>query len=78
MELLEVQKKIGEDKLKEYVGKTLRILVDGPGKSGEDYVTGRTEQNFIVDLKGPADLIGNFVDVRITKALNWALLGELL
>ena len=77
-ELLALQRTIGEEVLKEYVGKTLRILVDGTGKSGEGYLTGRTDQFLIVDFPGDRSLIGQFVTVKITKALNWALLGELV
>lgn len=77
-ELLALQRTIGEEVLKEYVGKTLRILVDGTGKSGEGYLTGRTDQFLIVDFPGDRSLIGQFVTVKIIKALNWALLGELV
>lgn len=77
-QLLALQRTIGEEVLSEYVGKTLRILVDGTGKSGEGYLTGRTDQYLIVDFPGDSALIGQFVNVKITKALNWALLGELV
>ncbi len=77
-QLLALQRIIGEEVLQEYVGKTLRILVDGTGKSGEGYLTGRTDQFLIVDFPGDRSLIGQFVTVKITKALNWALLGELV
>lgn len=77
-QLLALQRTIGEEVLSEYVGKTLRILVDGTGKSGEGYLTGRTDQFLIVDFPGDSALIGQFVTVKITKALNWALLGELV
>lgn len=77
-QLLALQRTIGEEVLQEYVGKTLRILVDGTGKSGEGYLTGRTDQYLIVDFPGDSALIGQFVTVKITKALNWALLGELV
>ena len=77
-QLLALQRTIGEEVLQEYVGKTLRILVDGTGKSGEGYLTGRTDQFLIVDFPGDSALIGQFVTVKITKALNWALLGELV
>lgn len=77
-QLLALQRTIGEEVLQEYVGKTLRILVDGAGKFGEGYLTGRTDQYLIVDFPGDSALIGQFVKVKITKALNWALLGELV
>lgn len=77
--LLDLQKEIGQDKYDKYVGKTLRVLVDGIGKTGDGYLTGRTENYVIVDFKADPekDLMGQFVNVKITKALNWALLGEI-
>jgi tRNA-2-methylthio-N6-dimethylallyladenosine synthase len=76
-ELLEVQKEIGCNRYDRYVGKTVRVLVDGEGKTGPGYLTGRTNQFIIVDFPGKPEWIGHFVDVTITKALNWALLGEI-
>lgn len=78
MELLATQKKIGIEKYKECIGKTFTLLVDGEGKTGSEYLTGRNEFYMIVDFVGDKSLIGKFVDVKITKALNWALLGELV
>ena len=76
-ELLAVQEKIGEGKYQALVGKTLRVLPEGPGKTGEGYLTGRSDSNVIVDFPGEDSLIGKFVNVTITKALNWAVHGEL-
>ena len=76
-ELLAVQEKIGEERYRALVGKTLRVLPEGPGKTGEGYLTGRSDSNVIVDFPGEESLIGKFVNVTITKALNWAVLGEL-
>lgn len=75
-ELLATQREIGKEKYKKCIGKTYRILVDGEGKTGAEYLTGRNEFYMIVDFVGDKSLIGQFVDVKITKALNWALLGE--
>lgn len=76
-ELLDVQGKSGEDAYKAYVGRTLRVLCEGRGRTDEMLLTGKSRQNIIVDFNGNDSLIGQFVDVKITKALNWALLGEI-
>ncbi len=76
-ELLEVQGKSGEEAYKSYVGQTLRVLCEGRGRTDEKMLTGKSRQNIIVDFNGNDSLIGQFVDVKITKALNWALLGEI-
>lgn len=58
------------------VGKTVRVLAEGPGRTGDGTLTGRTDSNAVVDFKAPAELVGSFVTVHITKALSWAVLGE--
>ncbi len=75
-ELLHVQEEIGQAQYNRLVGKTCRVLVDGEGRDGEGYVTGRTESNIIVNLPGGKELIGQFVDVAVEKALNWAVFGH--
>ncbi|MEG2429411.1 MAG: MiaB/RimO family radical SAM methylthiotransferase, partial [Oscillospiraceae bacterium] len=77
-ELLQTQKEIGKEKYKNCVGNTYRVLVDGEGKTGKEYMTGRTDGYMIIDFIGEKDLVGKFVDVKVTKALNWALIGEIV
>lgn len=75
--LLDVQKEIGQNRYDAYVGKTVRVLAEGEGKTGQDYLTGRTDNFIIVDFKAGKEHVGQFVNVNITRALNWALLGEI-
>lgn len=76
-ELLEVQQEVGGNAYKGYVGQVMRVLCDGRGRTRDGCLTGKTRQNVIVDFDGGEELIGQFVDVEITDALNWALLGKL-
>lgn len=76
-ELLAVQKQIGIQKYKDCVGKTYKVLVDGEGKTGTEYMTGRNEGYMIIDFEGDKSLEGQFVEVLVTEALNWALLGRI-
>ena len=69
---------MGGDAYKGYIGKTMRVLVEGPGRTRDGCLTGKTWQNVIVDFDGDSSLIGSFVDVEITDALNWALLGKIV
>ena len=75
-ELLKKQEVIGKKLLASYVGETYRVLVEGEGKTGENYLTGRTESNVIVDFIGDKSLIGEFVYVNITKSSNFMLVGD--
>lgn len=76
-ELLEVQQEVGENAYRGYVGKVMRVLCEGVGRTRDGCLTGKTRQNVIVDFDGGEELIGQFVDVEITDALNWALLGKI-
>ncbi|KTF14736.1 tRNA (N6-isopentenyl adenosine(37)-C2)-methylthiotransferase MiaB [Pseudoalteromonas sp. H105] len=55
-----------------------RILVEGPSKKNPMELRGRTENNRVVNFVGPRDVIGQFVDVRITEALPNSLRGDLI
>ena len=76
-ELLDIQSKITEERFSQLVGTVQRILVEGEGKNNGTLV-GRTDTNIITELEGDKALIGQFVDVKITKAYNWAVAGELI
>ena len=59
-----------------YVGRTLRVLVDGESDDENFPLASRTEGNRLVRLKGDKSLIGSFIDVKITDSNTWALYGE--
>ncbi len=76
-ELLSVQTEICTELNQSFLGKKVRVLFDGPGKE-PGTVSGRTPGNVIVEAAGSEDLVGAFADVRITKAMNWAMTGEIV
>lgn len=59
------------------VGSMQRILVDRPSRKDPEQLAGRTGNNRVVNFAGPRELIGRFIDVRITQALPNSLRGEL-
>ncbi|MCM8857434.1 MAG: tRNA (N6-isopentenyl adenosine(37)-C2)-methylthiotransferase MiaB [Candidatus Thiodiazotropha sp.] len=63
---------------RQMVGTTQRILVERPAKKNPRQLAGRTENNRVVNFDAPAELMGHFVDVRITEALPNSLRGEWL
>jgi tRNA-2-methylthio-N6-dimethylallyladenosine synthase len=63
---------------RQMLGRVQRILVERPARKDPGQIAGRTENNRVVNFEGPAELIGRFVDVRITEALPNSLRGELL
>ena len=60
------------------VGTVQRILVERPARKDASELAGRTECNRVVNFKGPARLIGQMVDVKITEALPHSLRGEVV
>ncbi|WP_348815540.1 tRNA (N6-isopentenyl adenosine(37)-C2)-methylthiotransferase MiaB [Halomonas sp. H10-59] len=61
------------------VGTTQRVLVSGFSPRDPGQLSGRTENNRVVNFRAanPTELIGYFVDVEITEALPNSLRGEL-
>ncbi len=55
-----------------------KVLVEGPSKKDPNELSGRTENNRVVNFAGHARLIGQLVDVRITRALPNSLRGEVV
>lgn len=74
-ELLMEQRETSSEWLKRFVGRTCRVLVDGAGKQ-PGILTGKNDENIIVNFKSDKQLIGEFVDIKITDATNWSLNGE--
>ncbi len=59
------------------VGTVERVLVERTSRKDSNQLAGRTENNRVVNFDGPGNLIGQFIDVRITEALPNSLRGEL-
>jgi tRNA-2-methylthio-N6-dimethylallyladenosine synthase len=60
------------------VGTVQTILVDRPSRKDPGEMSGRTENNRVVNFAGSERLLGQFVEVKITAALPNSLRGELL
>ena len=61
-----------------YVGRTLRVLVDGETDDARWPLSARTAGGRLVHLVGSRDALGQYRDVRITDSNTWALFGEML
>ena len=72
------QNEISAQKHAAYVGKTLRVLVDGKNTDGKHSLTARTDGGRLVHLDGDESLIGGFYSCKITGSSNWALFGEIV
>jgi tRNA-2-methylthio-N6-dimethylallyladenosine synthase len=79
--LYELQQQINTQAMRysrQMLGTEQRILVEGPSKKDLMELRGRTENNRVVNFVGSADLIGQFVDVKITDVFPNSLRGEMI
>ncbi len=60
------------------IGTSQVVLIDRLSKKNENEVSGRTENNRVVNFEGSQNLIGHFAEVRITEVKPNSLRGELL
>jgi len=75
--LMDLQNKISLEKNLELVGSNIEILVESLSKTDSSRLAGRTRTNKIVNFSGDQNLIGKMVNLKITKAQTWNLVGEL-
>lgn len=75
--LLELQNRISIAKNRQLLGQVEEVLVEGPSKTNEARLTGRTRGNKVVVLEGDESIIGKTVPVKIIEAQTWSLVGEL-
>ena len=74
--LLDAANRVSAEKHAEYIGKTVRVLVDGETGKDEYNLSSRTNGGRLVHLAGDPALIGTFTDVKITSGNTWALYGK--
>ena len=60
------------------VGTEQRILVTGPSKKDPMELSGRTENNRVVNFVGDPRMVGKFVDVKITDVFANSLRGDVI
>ena len=86
VELLAVQEKISDKLGRDFLGKQVKVLVEGLSKKSHVNVdadqnpqlVGRTAGEWIVVFNGPVSLAGQFASVRITMTSPLTLFGELV
>lgn len=77
---MQLQQKISLAKNQEWVGKTLKVLMEGPSEDSPELWIGRSfrdapEIDGLVFVEGKAQE-GEFVQIRIKQALEYDLIGE--
>lgn len=63
-------------KNKEFEGKTVEVLVEGPSKNDENKLTGRTRNGKLVNFTCKSSKVGDLAQVKIVRAQPFSLIGE--
>lgn len=85
MEVKKQRLKIAQDRLlqnsmeisQSMIGSTQTILVSGVSRKNPDKLSGRTENNRVVNFVGNPNLTGKLIPIKITDAMPYSLRGEL-
>jgi tRNA-2-methylthio-N6-dimethylallyladenosine synthase len=75
--LFDLQERIKRERLESYCGRVLPVLVEGPSKHDPAMLSGRTDDNWVVNFSGNvATPLGSMLAVRIDAAQHHTLRGE--
>ncbi|WP_431089353.1 tRNA (N6-isopentenyl adenosine(37)-C2)-methylthiotransferase MiaB [Paenibacillus sp. 8b26] len=59
-------------------GEVVEVLVEGESKNNSEVLAGRTRSNKLVHFEGSKNLIGTFVQVKITEPMTFYIQGDLV
>ncbi|MGL4534646.1 MAG: tRNA (N6-isopentenyl adenosine(37)-C2)-methylthiotransferase MiaB [Fusobacteriaceae bacterium] len=76
--LIALQNEASKSTGEKYLGKTVKILVEGLSRKNKEMLTGRTSTNKVVIFKGNAEMAGTFVNIKINTCKTWTLYGDLV
>jgi tRNA-2-methylthio-N6-dimethylallyladenosine synthase len=75
--LFELHEEHKRERLESYRGRVVPVLVEGPSKHDPSMLSGRTDDNWVVNFAGdPATPLGSMLGVRIDLAGHHTLRGE--
>ena len=75
--LLATDARISKERNERFVGRTVRVLVEDVSKNNDGTLTGRGLPVRPIHFVGDRSLIGQFVNVKITKNETYCLVGEI-
>lgn len=76
-ELEQMQRRLQKQVYESYVGRTVKVLVERTSSRSADDLSGHSTCHKVVNLPGSPDLLGQVMNVRVTKAKPNSLYGEL-
>ncbi|MNT56754.1 (Dimethylallyl)adenosine tRNA methylthiotransferase MiaB [compost metagenome] len=72
-DLIKELSRVSNDRM---LGELVEVLVEGESKNNASVLSGRSRANKLVHFEGPQELIGSFVQVRITDTKTWYIKGD--
>ncbi len=75
--LLALQREISTESYKRFIGRKMRVLIDGRGKK-PGIMTGKSSEFIIAEVEGDDSMMGRFVDIQVTGSKNWAVTGSVI
>ncbi len=76
--LLELSNGISLERNRRFEGRVLRVLAEDVSKYDKDHLVGRADTPRPIHFKGDKNIIGSFVNVKITEAETFSLNGEII
>lgn len=75
-EIIALQRAHGLQRIRQHVGKTQEVLIEGASKRSDSHWMGRNSQNTVVVFPKEAFKVGDFVMVSMTDCTSATLLGK--
>ena len=75
--MINMQNDISRERNERFVGRTVRALVTEVSRTDGAMLTARSDSPRPIHFAGDASLIGDFADIKITRADTFSLIGEL-
>ena len=76
-EIIALQSELSLKSNQDDIGKTFRILVEGPSKKNPEELCGRTGSDKMCVFPGGGHKAGDYVDVKVSSCTSATLIGEL-
>lgn len=76
-EIIALQSKLSLKSNQNDIGKTLRVLVEGPSKKNPEELCGRSGSNKMCVFPGKGHKAGDYVDVKVLSCTSATLIGKL-
>lgn len=77
-ELIKLQNSMTKKLSEDYIGRVFEVLVEDVSPKTENKICGRTESGRLVTFDGGAELIGQFVNVKIDESRSASLFGKIV